>query len=146
MALSAEVELSSARGRRSMPLDEFVTGSRSTERRPEELLTAVIVPAHGANARSTFLKLGARRYLVISIVIVAVTLDFDENGRVAQAAVAVGACSPVARRLPSLEARLLGQPRSAELTDLVRPQDLSALAPSRTCAAPPSTGWMPPSL
>jgi CO/xanthine dehydrogenase FAD-binding subunit len=40
---------------------------------------------------------------------VAVVLEID-NGFVVHAAVAVGACSAVARRLPSLEKKLLAQP------------------------------------
>ena len=41
---------------------------------------------------------------------------------------AVGACSPVARRLADLEARLLGQP-AVQAAALVRPSDLAALSP-----------------
>jgi CO/xanthine dehydrogenase FAD-binding subunit len=92
-------------------------------------MTAIVVPASSAAARSTFVKLGARRYLVISIAMAAVTLDFDGQGRVAHAAIAVGACSPIAQRIPALEARLLGRPRSAELAELVHQQDFAVLSP-----------------
>jgi CO/xanthine dehydrogenase FAD-binding subunit len=129
LALSASVELTSARGVREVPLADFLLGSRRTAREPDELLSAVHIPAHGAHARSTFLKLGARRYLVISIVMVATTLEADTDGRVTQAAIAVGACAPVARRLPALEQRLLGQPLSARLGELAQPSDLDALTP-----------------
>ena len=46
-----------------------------------------------------------------------------------RAALAVGACSEVAQRLPGLEARLLGQPWSAALAAVARPEDLDSLAP-----------------
>jgi CO/xanthine dehydrogenase FAD-binding subunit len=128
LALDAEVELASLGQRRRIPLSEFIVGSRKTARRPDELVTALIVPDRGPRARSTFLKLGARRYLVISIAMVAVTIDFDDAGKVIGAAVAVGACSPVARRIPALEARLIGRERS-ELAAQVRSGDLSVLAP-----------------
>jgi len=128
LALDAEVELASLGERRRTPLSGFILGSRTTVRRPDELVTALIVPDRGARARSTFLKLGARRYLVISIAMVALTIDFDDGGKVTGAAVAVGACSPVARRIPALEARLIGRQRS-ELAQQVRPDDLSVLAP-----------------
>ena len=99
-------------------------------RRSDELVTAVLIRERSARARSTFLKLGARRYLVISIVMVAVTLDLDEaGGTVVEAAVAVGACSPVARRLPELEARLARTARRPRLRALVRPSDLAVLSP-----------------
>jgi CO/xanthine dehydrogenase FAD-binding subunit len=128
LALDAQVELASARGRRRVPLADFVTGGRQTARRPDELLTAVLIPEGGPLARSTFLKLGARRYLVISVVIVTVVLELDAAGTMLQAAVAVGACSPVAQRLAALEARLTGRPM-AQAAALVRPGDLAVLSP-----------------
>ena len=55
-------------------------------------MTAVVAPLPASTMRSAFFKLGARRYLVISIVIVAVALDVVE-GVVCDARIAVGACS-----------------------------------------------------
>src|SRR5213594_2949423 len=60
LALDAEVELVSTSGVRRMPLCDFITGNRKTLRRPDEMLTAVIVPRKLEDARSTFRKLGAR--------------------------------------------------------------------------------------
>jgi CO/xanthine dehydrogenase FAD-binding subunit len=129
LALSAQVELASAQGVRQVPLAQFVLGNRATARQPHELVCAIRVPPHAPAARSTFLKLGARRYQVISIVMVAATLEMAADARVARAAVAVGSCSPVACRLPELERRLVGKPFSAALADLARPGDLEPLAP-----------------
>jgi CO/xanthine dehydrogenase FAD-binding subunit len=129
MALSAEVELASVRGARRVPLTEFVKGKAATLRQPDELLTAVLVPAHGAQARSTFLKLGARRYLVISAVMVAVTLDVDGSDRVTGAGVAVGSCAPAARRLPTLEHKLADRVLASDLSDAVDARDLAVLSP-----------------
>ena len=109
LALDAEVELVSAAGRRRMPLGQFITGNRRTLRRPEEILAAVIVPRRMDHAASAFLKLGARRYLVISISMVAAVVQ-AEAGRVAEAHVAVGSCSASARRLAELEHDLVGRP------------------------------------
>ncbi|MFZ5780765.1 MAG: FAD binding domain-containing protein [Pseudomonadota bacterium] len=108
LALDAEVEIAGSVARR-LPVADFVTGPRRTALASGELLTAVRVPRPAAPARSSFLKLGARRYLVISIAMAAATLEIAD-GRVAAARVAVGACSPVARRLPALEMALLGRP------------------------------------
>jgi CO/xanthine dehydrogenase FAD-binding subunit len=102
-----------------------VLGNRRTALAPDELLTAVVVPAPRGGAAATFLKLGGRRYLVISAVAVAVALDVVE-GRIARAGVAVGACGPTARRLPALEERLSGErPGPA----LARVPDVGCLAP-----------------
>ena len=128
LARGAEVELQSAAGARRLPLEQFVLGSRRTARGEQELVSALHVPARAAGARSVFLKLGGRRYLVISISMVAVLVEPGEDGRVAHAGVAVGSCSAVARRLPALEARLGGHHPSG-LAGCVEPGDLAALTP-----------------
>lgn len=107
LAVGAEVELASVRGRRRVALGDFITGPRQTVRAADEVLVAVHVPAAGLAGASRFLKLGARAYLVISIAMVAVRLEMAQ-GRVRQAALAVGSCSAVARRLPGVEAALIG--------------------------------------
>jgi len=129
LALDAVVELSREDGRRTLPLEEFLTGPRRTARRTGELLTAILIPPQAASSRSHFVKLGARRYLLISIVMVAANVEVDERGVLARVALAVGACSPVARRLRTLERRLIGLPLS-ELPGLqVRGDDLEELDP-----------------
>ena len=132
LALDALVELASqapGSGMRMLPLADFITGPRRTARRPGELLTAVIVPAAAAQGRSHFAKLGARRYLLISIVMAAANVAVDGQGRISRAAVAVGACSPVARRLPALEQRLAGMAAGALARLRIEPGDLQGLDP-----------------
>lgn len=109
LTLDAEVELVSVRGRRRMPLGDFITGPRRITRAPDELLTAIHVPDAALTGRGAFRKLGARKYLVISIAMVAARITVTD-GRVTAAAIAVGACGPVAARLPSVEAALIGGP------------------------------------
>ena len=106
IALDAEVELASHAGKRAVPLQQFITGNRRTTRRADEIVTALLIPKPRRSARSTFLKLGARKYLVISIVMVAAVIETD-GGKVADARIAVGSCSEVAQRLPALEAALV---------------------------------------
>jgi len=128
LALDAEVELASSTGSRRMPLTEYIVGNRKTQRRADELLTAVWVPRTLEDARSTFLKLGARRYLVISISMVAVVILVDA-GKVAAARVAVGSCSVVARRLTSLERELVGASVRNGLSARVTRDHLAPLSP-----------------
>lgn len=110
LTLAAEVELASIAGRRRMPLADFVTGVRETRLRADELLIALHIPALPDSAGGGFKKLGARRYLVISIAMAAAVVWPDPSGRIAGARVAVGACSPVAARLSALEETLVGTP------------------------------------
>lgn len=128
LALDAEIELVSRNGRRRLKLDAFITGNRRTERRPDEILSAVVLP-RTIEGPSTFLKLGARRYLVISIAMVAAILADDGTGEVAQARIAVGSCSAVARRLPALEQALVGVPFAAGIGRHVAPAHLDGLSP-----------------
>jgi CO/xanthine dehydrogenase FAD-binding subunit len=127
LALDAEIELASVGGTRVVPLAAFITGNRRTTRRRDELVTAVLVPKPARPARSTFLKLGARKYLVLAIALVAASVEIAD-GRVAAARVAVGACSEVAQRLPALEAALAGRPLG-ELAAAVEPAHLASLSP-----------------
>lgn len=127
LTLDAEVELRSVAGMRMLPLGEFILGNRRTARQPGELATAILVPRPAAAGLSSFLKLGARRYLVISIAMVAARVTV-EAGRISQAAIAVGACSAVAQRLPDLERELVGRGLDG-IAAAVEPRHLEALTP-----------------
>jgi len=127
-ALDAEVEIASARNTRTLPLLHFVNGPRRTALEPGELVTAITVPEKATKGTSRFLKLGARKYLVISIAMVAVRLDI-EGGTVRDAGLAVGACSAVATRLTDLEATLAGQPSSGLSQHITDAAVAAALSP-----------------
>jgi carbon-monoxide dehydrogenase medium subunit len=128
LTLDAEVELASPRGIRRLALADFIEGPRRTACAPDEILTAVHVPKAALQGRASFLKLGARAHLVISIVMVACRV-VEQDGRVAEISLAAGSCSPVARRLSRVEAALLGQPM-AGLAEKIRAEDVAAhLAP-----------------
>jgi CO/xanthine dehydrogenase FAD-binding subunit len=129
LALDARVELQSQAAARTLPLDELVLGNRRTAVRRDELVTAIVVPMRSPRAVSHFLKLGARRHLVISIVMVAGMVDVDDHGRIAVATIAVGACSEVAQRLPALEQALVGRPSRDALERVVHRDHVSSLAP-----------------
>jgi CO/xanthine dehydrogenase FAD-binding subunit len=129
LALDAEVELLSSTGSRRVMLADFIVGNRKTLRRPGEILTAVIVPRSMDDAAAAFLKLGARRYLVISIVMVAAVVKLGKDARIEQARVAVGSCSARAQRLTVLEDDLAGVPAKSGMVTLVRPEHLAVLSP-----------------
>jgi CO/xanthine dehydrogenase FAD-binding subunit len=135
LALDAEVELASAAGHRVLPIADFLRGPRMTARQPDELAVGLRIPRRDA-ARSVFLKLGARRYLVISIAMVAVVVEMAGD-RVTHVRVAVGACGPVAVRLPAVEAALLARaPVTMEMLAPISPiDDVRATAAYRREAA-----------
>jgi CO/xanthine dehydrogenase FAD-binding subunit len=129
MVLDAEVELTSLGGKRVLPLGEFILGNRKTALRPDEMVTAIRVPKASTTGASAFEKLGARRYLVISIAMAAARLALDDDGRISKAAVAVGSCSAVAQRLSGLESALVGLRPDKEIADAVAAARFHELAP-----------------
>jgi CO/xanthine dehydrogenase FAD-binding subunit len=110
-------------------LSEFIVGNRKTRLQSNEILSGILIPRNADNAMSTFLKLGARRYLVISIAMVAALIEKDSGGLVSKARIAVGSCSAVARRLPLLEENLIRQPAGPGLASSLTPELLEALQP-----------------
>ena len=128
LALDAEVELRSAAATRHLPLQDFILGNRRTALQASEMVTAIRVAKPGATGTSAFVKLGARRYLVISIAMVAARLVV-ENGAVRDAAVAAGSCSVVARRLAGVEAALRGLAVGPSLADAVLSAPMAELSP-----------------
>jgi len=129
LTLDALVELVSQAGARTLPLSSFILGPRKTDLRDDELMSAVLVPTPAARGRAGFFKLGARKYLIISIATAAVRV-VEANGRIEDIAIAVGSCSPVAVRLSTLEAALTGRKIDADLIAVVtEPSMASHLSP-----------------
>jgi CO/xanthine dehydrogenase FAD-binding subunit len=136
LALDAEVECFEAVAFR-VPLTQFITGYCTLV--TDGLVTGIRIPK--AQGRSHFLKLGARRHLVISIAMVAGVFDIHETTGIVRAArLAVGACSPVAQRLPTLENRMLGArfgavtPTADDLAHLLPIDDVRASGAYRKAA------------
>ena len=127
LILDASVELTNQGGVRELPLADFLTGYRSTACGAQELVTAVYVPDCDPQARTHFMKLGARHYLVISIVMAAGLLVLDDRDRILDIRLSVGACSAVAQRLSRLEARLKGESIAAAAS--IEPDDLREIDP-----------------
>jgi carbon-monoxide dehydrogenase medium subunit/xanthine dehydrogenase FAD-binding subunit len=117
LAHEATVELAARRDgrtvRRTLPLEEFVTGPNRTALEEGELLVAIAcdaLPDHGGS----FEKVGHRRSLVISLVCLAALVKLDASkGRFEDVRLAIGGIGPVPRRLADVEAFLRGAPVTA---------------------------------
>ena len=59
-----------------LPVEQFVTGYRRTERAPDELILSVLIPQRPRDERRAFRKVGTRRAQSISKVVVAVCGEF----------------------------------------------------------------------
>ena len=106
LALDATVDLRGSAGTRSMPLDRFLVERGRTERRPEEILTAVRFDKPPADSATWFLKAGRRKAMEISVICVAAHL-----ARGGKARVAIGAAA--SRTVRVLEAEALVEKQGA---------------------------------
>ena len=110
-------------------------GTQLTARAAGELVTDVHIPRAALSGQGDFAKLGARRYLVISIAMVA-TRFVVTDGVIAEAALAVGACGPVAVRLSEVERAMSGKPLDPQaITDQMVAAALSPIDDVRADAA-----------
>ena len=135
LTLDAEVHLQSKLSERRVPLADFLLGPRKTALASGELVTGVFIPRQALAGSSSFLKLGARRYLVISIAMTAARIDV-KDGVVTAAALAIGSCGPTATRLPDAEAALIGEPFDPErVTDDMVTQAIAPIDDMRADAA-----------
>jgi CO/xanthine dehydrogenase FAD-binding subunit len=133
LAERAEVELTSVRGSRVLPLEEFLLGVKRTALGPDELVTAVRVrPSGGAQ---TFMKVGPRNAMVIAICSLAVVVDTEAG----EARAAFGSAAVTARRVtvPLAEAASLPE-RVAEAAAPI--DDVRATAAYRSHALRVLTG------
>lgn len=113
LALGASVEVSSTDGQRHLTLAEFITGFRSTDLAPNELVTDVVVPMMREHQRGIFVKLGLRRAQAISVVHLAAIVEISE-GTVTDATLALGSVAPTVVLVPDISARLSGRELDAE--------------------------------
>ena len=117
LALDAVVVLVSAAGERSLPLTGFLLGPGRTALLPGEIIRQVRFSPLPAEARSLFLRLGNRRGMLISVVSAALVLAVDDDGRVRDCRIALGAVAPTAIRCREAEARLIGRRIDAALIE-----------------------------
>ncbi len=115
-ALDAQVELQGAKGKRTLPVRAFhrLPGddpTRDTELRPDELITAVTLPANTARfaRNSWYLKARDRQSYAFALVSVAAGLELDGN-TIKSAGLALGGVAHKPWHSPEAEHALVGKP------------------------------------
>jgi CO/xanthine dehydrogenase FAD-binding subunit len=128
LALDAELEVASVRGRRRIEYSTYCTGYRTTLLAPDELIVAAHLPLPDAATRTTWRKVGTRRAQSISKVMgaAAITLDGDT---VVSARVALGAVANRPIRIAAVEAAVVGQRLGATAGDAARAALRTAITP-----------------
>ncbi len=108
MAMDARVRLQSLRGVRDVPLADYYTGYRQTQRADDELIRALIVPGQEvALGGHFFRKVGTRTFQAITKVGLAARLDWQQ-GAIKSARVVAVAMAATICRCPQLEQALVG--------------------------------------
>lgn len=124
LTLDASVDLVSPRGRRALPLADFVRGPWETARASDELLESVTLTPWPSGTAAAYVKFGVHERPTLAI---AATLRLATTGgarpndrdQIAEARIAVGCVDPRPTRVARAEARLIGV-SFADLEDAVR--------------------------
>ena len=112
-ALEARVHAQGAAGERTIAFADFHrlpgdTPQRDTNLSPDEIITAIELPARGFAANYTYLKIRDRLSYAFALVAVAVGLEMDGD-TIGEARVALGSVAHKPWRDPAAEAALRGQ-------------------------------------
>lgn len=115
-ALGCSVVIASRGRTRTVDLANFYLGVRKTVLEDGEMVTSLRVRALGANQRGLFVKLGLRRAQAISVVHIAMVLDFDGTF-VTAAAITLGSVAPTIVNAVEAERFLAGKPLTEDVID-----------------------------
>lgn len=119
LVAEALLELESARGERTVRLDQFFTGPGKSTLRPGEIIVAVVLPARivapGARVIERFAKVGPRREQIISVVSLACRAVVGASGTIDEVALALGSVAPTPIRARRAEASLGGRSCTADV-------------------------------
>jgi xanthine dehydrogenase small subunit len=111
-ALGAEVTLASRAGKRTLPVEQFVTGYRQTALKPDEVIASIRIPLTGEGTQFTAYKLSKRFDQDISTVVAAFALKI-EGGKVASLRAVYGGMAATTKRATNVEQALIGKPWTA---------------------------------
>ena len=104
-SLGAQVNLLSARGERSVPIEGYALGNRRTVREADEIISSVSIPIR-AGIKGAWKALGARKALAISKISLAVSAVL-EQGSFSYLRIGLGSVAATVRRAPQAEEVLL---------------------------------------
>jgi len=109
MALNASVVLASVRGQRQVALENFITGYRSTCLQADELVASIYIPKLDSHNLFYCEKVSTRRDVDISTVSLALNLQVDSHGCIANPKVVFGGMAASVKRAGAIERALEGR-------------------------------------
>lgn len=137
IAYNAKVVLESLNGRREISLDNYITGYRQTVRKPDELITAVVIPKllNGAIVRSY--KVSKRKDLDISTASAGFRLELNDGNVVGDVKLVYGGMAERTKRATVAEEYLRGKIWTRETVEQAMgfiDKDFSPISDARSSA------------
>ena len=119
----AQLELMNADGTASVtPVNGFITGPQKTILRPDQAVTAILIDLKQFEGFvSAFHKIGSRERVSISREGLAAAVKLDENGRVEQARLSLGAVGGTPIRVTDAEEYMCGRVLDEKLVEEITP-------------------------
>ena len=132
LVLDAQILLKSAKRKRVVPIKEFFTGPGETVLKPDELVVEIHIPP--VRGKTSFLKLGRRKAMTLSVVNVAVRLEMARKRSGSfktcnEARIALGSMAPTPIRCEKAEEMLQGKDLNSELIRACAAQAIDETSP-----------------
>ncbi len=130
MAMDARVRLANLKGIREIPLDQYYTGYRQTQRGADEMITALILPHQDVGPRGHFFrKVGTRAFQAITKVGLAARIHWQGDS-ICEARIVAVSMAPMITRCPHIERALVGMnDLNDDTRDILRNAQEQDLAP-----------------
>ncbi|MGF7059843.1 FAD binding domain-containing protein [Brassicibacter mesophilus] len=109
MALDASVVLKSAKGDRTMKLEDFYKGEGNSQIKKDEVLAEIFFDVPSENAATSFRKLGKRKALAIVVISIGAMIEKDADNKCTKAQISLGAISRYPVRVREVEELLIGK-------------------------------------
>ena len=116
-------------GTRTVAVEDIPTGPGSTQLQPGEFVVSFELDHAPAHTGDAYFRLIPRTEMDIAVVGAGARITLDDAGNVAAATIAIGAVAPTARRVPTAEEALVGNP--------INDQTLAAVAEAASAACNP---------
>ena len=109
MAYNTRVVLESIGKKREVPMDDFITGYRQTARKPDELITGIIIPKMTDGAVVKAYKVSKRKDLDIATVSAGFRLELAGGKRIENIKIAYGGMAERTKRAAGTEEFFIGK-------------------------------------
>ncbi|MBA4391591.1 MAG: molybdopterin dehydrogenase [Syntrophus sp. (in: bacteria)] len=127
--LDAELEISSQKGSRFIPIGQFIKGPGYAELQSGEILIAIWLDKNNDYTIHHFEKVGQRNALAISIASMAALIKLSSEGIVEKIRLAWGSVAPTIALSSEVETVLIGKPLSQVVLNEARPLLNQAISP-----------------